>query len=106
MHTYTVCWNAFYCFMHTHTLGSWQPWLEQVYLSEQRQKNGNLLIIDVLVSLRCCGFINQYQQVSPPVYMYSSFILNPYILSSPSEGYTGTNFIQMQKTAVSSEKSS
>ena len=53
----------------THTLGSWQPWLEQVYLSQQRrEKNGNLLIIDVLVFLRCCGFVNQYQQVSLPIY--------------------------------------
>ena len=55
----------------THTLGrSWQSWLEQVYLSQQRrEKNGNLLIIELLVSLRCCGFINQYQQVSLPFCM-------------------------------------
>ena len=53
----------------THTLGSWQPWLEQVYLSQQRrEKNGNLLITDVLVFLRCCGFVNQYQQVSLHIY--------------------------------------
>ena len=37
---------------HTHTLGIWQSWLESAYLSQQsREKNGNLLIIDVLVSL-------------------------------------------------------
>ena len=60
----------------THTLGSWQPWLEQVYLSQQRrEKNGNLLIIDVLVFLRCCGFVNQYQQVSLPIYMLT-YVLN------------------------------
>ena len=28
-----------------------------------------MLIIDVLVFLRCCGFVNQYQQVSLPIYM-------------------------------------
>ena len=66
MHTYA---GTHFTALCTHTLGSWQPWLEQVYLSQQRrEKNGNLLIIDVLVFLRCCGFVNQYQQVSLPIY--------------------------------------
>ena len=65
MHTYAGMHFTALC---THTLGSWQPWLEQVYLSQQRrEKNGNLLIIDVLVFFRCCGFVNQYQQVSLPI---------------------------------------
>ena len=67
MHTYAGMHFTALC---THTLGSWQPWLEQVYLGQQRrEKNGNLLIIDVLVFLRCCGFVNQYQQVSLPIYI-------------------------------------
>ena len=73
MHTYAGMHFTALC---THTLGSWQPWLEQVYLSQQRrEKNGNLLIIDVLVFLRCCGFVNQYQQVSLPILHKVSEIL-------------------------------
>ena len=79
MHTYAGLHFTALC---THTLRSWQPWLEQVYLSQQRrEKNGNLLIIDVLVSRRCCGFINQYQQVSLPIYTIWKIQTSFYFLS-------------------------
>ena len=49
--------------LHTHTLGNWQSWLESADLSQQRrEKNENLLIINVFVPLRCCVFIDKYQQ--------------------------------------------
>ena len=91
MHTYA---GTHFTALCTHTLGSWQLWLEQVYLSQQRrEKNGNLLLIDVLVSLRCCGFVNQYQQVSLPIYKKNKAINVP--IQTPVANYNATTLLVM-----------
>ena len=69
MHTYA---GIHFTAVHTQ-IGSWQSWLETTYLSQKRrEKNGNWLIIDILVSLGCCGFFNEYQQVGLPFTVLTS----------------------------------